>query len=765
MRKTIKKTWMLLLMLALLAATVPFAAAENTAETADEWTILFYLCGTDLESKYSYGSGNLEEMTKVFAVPGKETKVNVLLETGGCSEWHTENIGLEISPYAIQRWRMNTGTMDPASGRAPSSFELLDTLPLRSMADPETLADFIRWGLETCPARKTALVLWDHGAGSGSGLLMDELYENDVLKLYELKQALSDSGAQLEAIVIDACAMASLETVLNVKDCAKWLAASEEVVPGKGAALQEWLQEVIFHPECDGKQLCRTLADLTLADFANDDSRQAQRLLTWSVIDLSAADRLEKAANRFFKTLYETYRDRPAEMSGFARTIQEAEEYGDGKQAMLDYAGIFYNPDFPLQTETDLRNENVEAVSEAVVYSIRGTGRPGARGLSFCYPVRFGPEELDIYAKNYPNPWWLALLDALSDWTAPDEVYEAVERLPEIGEVEALRLEITKSRTGDGMPAIRISNLFNHADEVYIRMYQLNEGTGQIRKLGRVSCSGDYEKDPAGGNDSILWYPVNPMQWIGIEGQPCCIDQLEIQADTEGVGTLYNILIQIGRKISNLRCGQVFAGGAVSWEAYGIWEGYDDNSRTLNRNVRELTQVAGQEYELLYPVDEKGTGERTMYESGPTMTMYRKISLETILLPAGTYYLEYEIDDMFTRPFVLDRIEFRWDGEKITFPDELVWEGTEIMGFFPLSGRGSGRHIPGRLWRQCAQRNQSRRCPSGCPPAPDPPARPSARRDSTVPPRLRSAGSGSAGPDPQNNHTSSERACPFQPFS
>ena len=34
-----------------------------------------------------------------------------------------------------------------------------------NMGDPNTLTDFVKWGLETFPARHTALVLWDHGGG------------------------------------------------------------------------------------------------------------------------------------------------------------------------------------------------------------------------------------------------------------------------------------------------------------------------------------------------------------------------------------------------------------------------------------------------------------------------------------------------------------------------------------------------------------------------------------------------------------------------
>ena len=41
---------------------------------------------------------------------------------------------------------------------------------------------------------------------------------------------------------------------------------------------------------------------------------------------------------------------------------------------------------------------------------------------------------------------------------------------------------------------------------------------------------------------------------------------------------------------------------------------------------------------------------------------------------------------MFTRPFVLDRIEFRWDGEKITFPGNLAYGAEKINDAFEKFG-------------------------------------------------------------------------------
>ena len=40
------------------------------------------------------------------------------------------------------------------------------------MANPETLSDFVHWGAENYPARKYALLLWDRGGGSKTGIFI-----------------------------------------------------------------------------------------------------------------------------------------------------------------------------------------------------------------------------------------------------------------------------------------------------------------------------------------------------------------------------------------------------------------------------------------------------------------------------------------------------------------------------------------------------------------------------------------------------------------
>ena len=69
--------------------------------------------------------------------------------------------------------------------------------------------------------------------------------------------------------------------------------------------------------------------------------------------------------------------------------------------------------------------------------------------------------------------------------------------------------------------------------------------------------------------------------------------------------------------------------------------------------------------------------------AAPAQTPQRLTDVVAAPLPAGTYYLEYEVDDLFTRSYTLDRFEMKWDGEKITLPDDLSWEGSIVLQWNP----------------------------------------------------------------------------------
>lgn len=702
-----------LVFILLLAGILCLFAASCTAETVEpvpaadepaEWTVLFYFCGSDLESKYSYASENLKEINQVEPLDDylsffiqlydenntefpsvslrRPEEINILVETGGSARWHAQDLGMDISANALQRWRYSYYFSTYLDREELQHFELMETCPLASMASADTLSDFIRWGVQNYPAKKYALVLWDHGGGSLTGLFIDELFKGDIMNLPELTKALADGGVTFEAVLLDACMMANLETAYAIKDYANWMIASEEVVPGNGTAVYDWLQELVYRPEMDGRQLGRNICDMTMAKYANRNDQMAKSTLTWSVIDLSKIDTVADRMDSFFERMGYYYRNYPRLSVWYAELLLGAEEYGDGAQDMRDIAGFLYGSMAASFLDPDVRNGLLDALSDAVVYTIHGSGRSGARGLSFCYPVDCSSSELDIYALNCPSCHYLALLDAITSWTAPDSVYEKVDPLPEINTVKALEMKIDLVWTERGFPGISIPISTVNNSGVYYRLYRLDEVTGQEVCLGRSDCA------MLDGDETSIVYQANePWIWPCIDSFPCAMDLLLIQYTSETQVRLYNIPVQIGSDSYFLRCGRLDPydkSQKRSYEVYGIWENYDDNSKMVNRNVIKLSQMAGQEYRLLTPLSKVSKSGNVRYvPSGPVSRLYKALDVTEAPLPAGIYYLEYEVDDLFMRSYPLERFEMKWDGEKITLPDDLAWEGSIVLQWDP----------------------------------------------------------------------------------
>ena len=689
-----KKYLLRLLLIAAAAFLILFPYDTRTAAAAAEsekaeWTVLVYLCGSDLESKYSYATRNLQEIMTVdypydyLPVYTQEVTdlsdmiresggVNVLIETGGTKNWHASDIGMNISPDALQRWKLY---YDPREmNETGERIGLQETLPLRSMADPQTLTDFIRWGTEQYPANKYALVIWGHGNGAKTGVCIDELFDGDILRLDELSQALADGGTRMEALIFDACLMANIETARAVKDHARWMIASQENVPGEGTAVGDWLQALVNHPVQDGEWLGRCVCDMTGIKYANEADDMSKSLLTWSVIDLSRIDRLVSAFDRFFREVGDAFRNRPILATVFAQYIFDTPEFGDGTESMRDLGSLFYNPGIIHYLDSGFLDEAVDALAETVAYIARGAGRSDARGISFCYPADFTEKELDIYAGNYRVPAYLAYLDAISEWTAPDWVYAETEKLPYIDTVSELRVSARKARTDSGMPALDFGSTEENVGYIFYNLYRLNETTDKIEWLGRRDCS------PVMTEEGPVWCPDQPMNWPAINGAPCCIDLVQL-SDTR---YLYNIPVQINSEYAILRCGRTVEKAdnddAVlsSYEIYGVWEGYEENSTLLNRGVIPLAMMSGRLFRLLYPIGVPEITEESDFGASEEMKILRHLDVEETLLPAGTYYLEFELWDIFMRMMRLEKIPFTWDGREISIGDDFSWEGTVL---------------------------------------------------------------------------------------
>lgn len=231
------------------------------------YTIMIYMNGSDLESEFGAATTDLVEILD----SGLHSKnAAVLILTGGTKKWQND----AIPETEVILWEFADGYL----------YEK-ENFGKVNMGNPDTLQDFIMYGLNNYPAHKFGLIMWDHGGGSIAGFGHDEKFDDDYLSLLEMKQAFEKAGLRknkLEFLGFDACLMATVEMAVIAADYAKVFIAAEDLEPGDGwdYGFLGYLNE---NPHMDGFELGEIIVD-TFIDFFGMDSDE---ILTLSVVDLA----------------------------------------------------------------------------------------------------------------------------------------------------------------------------------------------------------------------------------------------------------------------------------------------------------------------------------------------------------------------------------------------------------------------------------------------------------------------------------------------
>ena len=253
----------------------------------DTVTVMIYMCGTDLESKYGMGTSDLGEMVKATI----SDNVNVIVETGGCRAWKNNIVSSSVN----QIYQVKTGGLK----------RLEDNYGTAYMTDPDNLASFIQYCAKKFPANRNILILWDHGGGSLSGYGYDEKQSTGFaasaasMTLPQIDSALKKAGCTFDWIGFDACLMATLETALVCNNYADYMIASEESEPGTGWYYTDWLTALSRNTSASTESIGKVIVDT----FVSASQRaQANAQVTLSVIDLAQMQGTVPTALRKFST-------------------------------------------------------------------------------------------------------------------------------------------------------------------------------------------------------------------------------------------------------------------------------------------------------------------------------------------------------------------------------------------------------------------------------------------------------------------------------
>ncbi len=328
----------------------------------DTFTIMVYMCGTDLESKHGMATADLKEMYNA----NLSDKINIVVYTGGCKEWQNS----VISPKVNQIYKVETGGLRCLVADDGNA----------AMTKPATLSGFIKWANKNYPANRTALIFWDHGGGSISGYGYDEKNSGSgSMTLKGINDALKSAGVTFDFIGFDACLMATAETGLMLSDYADYMIASEETEPGVGWYYTTWLNELSKNTSMPTTSIGKNICDSFLS--ACNQTCPGQKT-TLSVVDLAELEATLPANLKSFASSTSALIDnKQYEVVSNART--NTREFASSSK--IDQVDLVH---LALNMGTAEGKQLADAVRSAVKYNVTSSNMTNAYGLSIYFPYQ-----------------------------------------------------------------------------------------------------------------------------------------------------------------------------------------------------------------------------------------------------------------------------------------------------------------------------------------------------------------------------------------
>jgi len=648
----------------------PTLSGDVSGRTPGTWTILVYLCGTDLESDYGAATYDVLEMLDAAS----SSRVRFVIETGGTSAWYND----VMESGRLQRYLVEDGDA-----------VLVDEQRDASMGAADTLADFLAWGVETYPAEHMGVILWDHGGGSITGVCFDETRYWDSLSLRELNDAflsVSDRiGKKFDFVGFDACLMSTVETANILASYADYMIASQETEPGSGWAYTPMGDFLASNPDADGAALGKVICDSFLdacRDYDCDDSA------TLSVIDLSKIDGFLIAFNEFARNMYAAGED-GAVLAEMIRGIESADNYGgnnksEGYTNMVDLGGLIA----ACAPYADGAEAALAALEDAVVCQALGRMHRAASGLSVYYPLSVqGSEELSIFGGVCVSPFYLSFVDRQSQgsvdigsvdtytddawydedgawsWaTSADENGETywsfLDDYVQTGESPLITFEIEPLLDSDGDYWFYLDESgLNYAAAVYGYVYELSADGEDLIELGETL---DVRADWSSG----FFCDYFDGWWLSLdEGQNLALYIVDYSSD----GVVYTSPILLNGELTNLRLRQDVYTGEVVVE--GAWDGLDDSGAS----AREIYKL--QDGDVITPLYYAYLGEdmEDGWYSGVDYVVQGEVEVFYDVMEPGDYLYAFCIDDIYGDYYLTDFVLFTVDeyGDVYFDPDSV----------------------------------------------------------------------------------------------
>lgn len=345
---------------------------EEQGNASDTYTLMLYMCASDLESECGFATEDLNEIMYGYTA----SNLNVIVQTGGTAEWQNT----VVADDRCQRYQVTEDGLELVD----------DSLGMQNMADSATLTDFIQYCSSNYAADHYGLVLWDHGGGVVGGYGYDENFGGDSMSLTEMSRALGDASVHLDMLGFDACLMANFETCLMAAPYADYLIASEEPEPGCGWYYTDWIGKLSENCGIPPKRYGRQIIDDYITESGWDSPSMYSTL---GMFDL------QQVTQKLLPALSQFSDDAVQQLSAgeYRRISQSRSNTRAVYQSELDHIDLL---DYAQHSQSETADQLEQAVSDCVVYYRETENGSGDNGLSILFPY-YDLSALDMLEEMY----------------------------------------------------------------------------------------------------------------------------------------------------------------------------------------------------------------------------------------------------------------------------------------------------------------------------------------------------------------------------
>ncbi len=247
----------------------PAPAGAPAAANEREWLVLVFINGVNDLGILGFANNDINEMEQV----GSSGRMAVVVEYGilGIDDIYGRNLQFPRGSKTIYV------TRDADTSKITSP--VINNSNDSDMGSEANLVRFVKRGIRRYPAKKIAVILWNHGNGR-LGISFDDVSKNhmEVDRLGAALAQIRDTlGRRIDVFATDACLMQMASVAYEFKDSADVIVGSEEEVPGNGYPYDTLLGQLSANTGMGAEALGRVMVDAYSASYGADATLSAVR--------------------------------------------------------------------------------------------------------------------------------------------------------------------------------------------------------------------------------------------------------------------------------------------------------------------------------------------------------------------------------------------------------------------------------------------------------------------------------------------------------